>query len=40
MRVDYCFVSPDVRVLDSYVVKNELSEVASDHYPLVTILDL
>ncbi len=40
MRVDYFFVSPDVRVLDSYVIKNNLTEIASDHYPLVMVLEL
>ena len=34
MRIDYFFISPKVKVLEARVIKNELSEKASDHYPI------
>jgi len=34
MRLDYFFLSKDIRVHDAYVVKNRFSNQASDHYPI------
>jgi len=34
MRLDYFFVSPEIKVKDAYVIKNALTEKASDHYPI------
>ncbi len=38
MRIDYCFTS-GLHVLDAYVVRNQYTELASDHYPVVSILE-
>jgi len=35
VRMDFCFKSPDLKVLDAYVLKNDDTEIASDHYPIV-----
>ena len=35
MRVDYFFISDDIKVSDAYILKNEDTEIASDHYPIV-----
>lgn len=35
MRIDFIFASPDVESLETKVIKNKLSEYASDHYPIV-----
>jgi len=40
IRIDYIFCSKDFKVLDSGIIKNELSEKASDHYPIYAILEL
>jgi endonuclease/exonuclease/phosphatase family metal-dependent hydrolase len=40
MRVDYIFCSPDFEVEDARVIKNELTEKASDHYPVIAQLKL
>ena len=39
MRLDYCFVSPNVRVIDSYILQGGDAEIGSDHRPIVTIID-
>ncbi len=38
MRIDHCFISPDIQSIDAYVVKNKFTEIASDHYPICMIL--
>ena len=38
MRVDYIFVSSDIKILSSYVFKNKDAEIASDHYPVVATI--
>lgn len=40
VRMDFAFVSPDIDVIDAYVLKNEDTDVASDHYPIVTVLNV
>ena len=35
VRMDFTFHSPDLKVLEAYVLKNEDTEIASDHYPIV-----
>lgn len=40
IRIDYIFCSPDFRIKDAYVVRNALTERASDHYPVVAVLEL
>ena len=40
MRIDYFFVSNDLKVENAYVLKNEDAEVASDHYPIVGVFHL
>ncbi|HLC53668.1 MAG TPA: endonuclease/exonuclease/phosphatase family protein, partial [Candidatus Nanoarchaeia archaeon] len=39
-RLDYIFCSSDFAVRDAYVVQNELTDRASDHYPVVAVLEL
>lgn len=39
-RIDYIFCSKDFKVLDAGIVKNELTEEASDHYPIYAVLEL
>jgi len=38
MRIDYIICSPDFTVENAYVVKNQNTEIASDHYPVVAVL--
>lgn len=38
IRIDYIFCSKEFKVVDSGVLKNELSEIASDHYPIYATL--
>lgn len=40
IRIDYFFVSKDVKIIDAYTVKNEHSEKASDHYPIAGIFEI
>ncbi|MBN2365175.1 MAG: hypothetical protein EH225_03690, partial [Calditrichaeota bacterium] len=40
MRLDHIYISEQFIPIDAYVVKNKLTDVASDHYPLVGILRL
>lgn len=40
IRIDYIFHSPDVKVKEAYVVKNRNSDMASDHYPVVAVLEI
>lgn len=39
-RYDYIFCSNNFKIIDSGIVKNELTEKASDHYPVYTILEI
>jgi len=38
--MDFMFISPGISVRDAYVVKNKDTEMASDHYPIVGILEV
>ncbi len=40
VRVDHIFCTNDFKVIDSYILKNKLTEKASDHYPVVAVLEL
>lgn len=40
MRLDHIFVSNDIRVIDSAVLRNKLTAVASDHLPVIADLIL
>ena len=40
VRMDFFFKSPCLTVKEAYVVKNEDTEVASDHYPIVGIFEI
>lgn len=40
VRMDFFFVSPEIRVIDAYVLKNSDTEIASDHYPIVGVFDV
>ncbi len=40
IRIDYIFCSKDFKVLESGIIKNKLTEKASDHYPIYAILEL
>ena len=39
-RIDYIFCSKDFKVIDSGIIKNELTEEASDHYPVYAVLEI
>ncbi len=41
LRIDYVFVSPSLvdKIKEMRVVKNEISEKASDHYPLIAVFE-
>ena len=40
MRIDYLFCSKEFKVLESGILKNNFSELASDHYPIYALLEL
>lgn len=40
IRIDYIFCSDDLKVIDAGVLKNQLTEKASDHYPVYAVLEL
>ena len=40
VRIDHFFVSEKIKVEDARVIKNELTENASDHYPIVGIFNI
>jgi len=40
VRMDFTFMSPELKVKESYVLKNDDTEFASDHYPIVSIFEL
>lgn len=40
VRMDFIFTSPDIRTNKTYVLKNEDTEIASDHYPIVGIFNI
>ena len=40
IRIDYIFCSGDFEIIDSGIIKNKLTEKASDHYPIYAILEI
>ena len=40
LRLDHIYVSEQFQPVDAYVVKNKLTDQASDHYPIVGILQI
>lgn len=40
VRIDYILCSKEFKVIDSGIIKNNLSENASDHYPIYAILEI
>jgi endonuclease/exonuclease/phosphatase family metal-dependent hydrolase len=40
IRLDHIYTSPDIRVLDCWVRKDELARVASDHFPLLANIEV
>lgn len=40
VRLDFFFVSPEVEAIDCFVLKNQYTERASDHYPIVGIFSV
>ena len=40
MRIDYIFCSKKFKVLDAGIIKNKLTEKASDHYPIYAVLEI
>lgn len=40
MRIDYILCSKDFKIISSGIIKNELAEKASDHYPIYAVLEL
>jgi len=39
-RIDYIFCSNNFKIISSKIIKNKLTNIASDHYPLVTVLEI
>jgi len=40
VRMDFFFVSENVKVIDAYVLKNRHTEIASDHYPIIGVFEV
>lgn len=40
IRIDYLFSSKEFKVKSSEIIKNKITEMASDHYPTITYLEL
>ena len=40
IRIDYIFCSPDFKIKEAYILKNSATERASDHYPVVAVLEV
>ena len=40
IRMDYIFCTEDFNVLDSGIIKNNLTEMVSDHYPVYAVLEV
>lgn len=39
-RIDYIFCSKEFKIIESGIIKNEKTEMASDHYPIYAILEI
>ena len=40
VRIDFTFHTPDLKVKEAYVLKNDDTEIASDHYPIVAKFEI
>ena len=40
LRIDYIFASADLRVEHAEIIKSDAADRASDHYPVVTVIEL
>jgi len=40
MRIDYIFCSEDFKIINSGIIKNKLTDMASDHYPIFAELEI
>jgi endonuclease/exonuclease/phosphatase family metal-dependent hydrolase len=40
IRIDYIFCSRDFKIIDAGIIKNKLTELASDHYPVYAVLEI
>ena len=40
VRLDYIFCSNDFKIIDAGIIKNKLTENASDHYPTYAVLEI
>ena len=40
VRIDFAFHTPDLIVKEAYVLKNDDTEIASDHYPIVGVFEI
>lgn len=40
IRLDYIFCSKDFNILESGIIQNKLTDIASDHYPIYAVLEL
>ena len=40
MRIDYIFCTKEFKILEAGIIKNELAEKASDHYPIYAVLEI
>ncbi|MDP3698983.1 MAG: endonuclease/exonuclease/phosphatase family protein [Nanoarchaeota archaeon] len=40
VRLDFTFHTPDLVVKEAYVLKNDDTEIASDHYPIVCVFEI
>lgn len=40
IRIDYIFCSKDFKVIKSGILKNKMTEKASDHYPIYALLEI
>jgi len=39
-RIDFIFVSKDIKIIDANIIKNEFTEIASDHHPIYAVLEI
>lgn len=40
VRLDFTFHTPDIKIKEAYVFKNKDTDIASDHYPIVTVFEI
>lgn len=40
VRLDYIFCSKDFKIIDAGIIKNDMTEKASDHYPTYAVLEI